>query len=245
MKDFIPPNFEEDKVSPKNIDYNRLLKMLSYLIAFIFCVYLFFYSILYFFIWWFSIEDEKRVFWNMFIEKSYKKLDLNNLSKKIEIDHNVYISDSKEINAYATLWWNIIFTKAIMDSFVNEEEFIFVLWHEITHIENRDIMQYYSKQMPFYTSMLLLWFDFDFNIVANYFSQDTEIKADKWWLKFLKKHWYNSDCVIWFFEKENNIFNKYLNTNINSTHPSDEKRLKQIKKFKSNSDLDCTELNIK
>jgi len=39
----------------------------------------------------------------MFIEKYYKKFDLNNLSTKIEIDHDIYISESTELNAYATL----------------------------------------------------------------------------------------------------------------------------------------------
>lgn len=238
MKEYIAPHFEDDSVSPKKIDIPWLTRMLIYILIIMWGIYALFYAWVYLIIWWFSLEDEKRFFGEMLIEESYIPLDIHFLSEDITIEHPIYISPSSELNAYAVLWGNIIFTRWILETFRNEEEFVFVLWHEISHIENRDIMNYYSQHMPIYLTLSLIGFDFDMSLVQNFLSQSQELGADKAWLEFLKKYWYNSDCVIWFFEEED-MFRSYIWNTLASTHPSNRARTEQITDFQAHTEKNC------
>jgi predicted metalloprotease with PDZ domain len=48
----------------------------------------------------------------------------------------------------------------------------------------------------------------------------------------------NLDCSLNFFEKENNIFDNYLQ--LVSDHPTNMKRIKNIKEQNKNLDKECT-----
>ena len=242
MKEYIDPNFEDDKVQPSNIDFRWFAKMMMYALIVLWIISASIYTGIYFIVWWLSLEDEKRFFWELFIDETYEVLDLSFLSRDITLSHNIYISPSPEVNAYATLWWNIIFTRWILESFNNEEEFVFVLWHEAWHIENRDIMNYYTRQLPVYLTLLLMGVNLDTGMITNVFSQSQEMGADRAWLAFIDTYGYNSDCVLWFFEDEN-ILLRYLG-NIGSTHPSNRARIRQIREYSVHSDTECTEINI-
>jgi len=97
--------------------------------------------------------------------------------------------------------------------------------------------------MPIYLTLSLIGFDFDLSLIENYFSQNQELGADKAGLEFLKKYWYNSDCVIWFFEEED-MFRSYIWNTLASTHPSNRARTEQITDFQAHIEKNCRPFNF-
>lgn len=238
MTNFQMPNIPDDKVSPLKPDLKWMWISVWILIAITVFSYLFFNLFSYFIISKLDLESEKKYLWNSFIDEDTKKIDLKRIWYNIELPKyiDVYVTESKEINAYATIWWNIIFTTEILKEFKYEEEFLFVLWHEIEHIKNRDVIKWFSKQIPFYLTLSFLWMDIwwlDYSTIidltTSYVSRETELKADKWWIQFVKSSWWNSDCIINFFEDKSSLYEKYLY--FSSTHPTSKARIKQIKSY--------------
>ena len=88
----------------------------------------------------------------MMIDETMKPFDLTSL-QTLGITgalsgYNIYLQDSQEANAFATLGGNIIVTSALLENIKNEEELIFILGHERAHIENRDVIQSFAQSMP-------------------------------------------------------------------------------------------------
>lgn len=228
------PDIPDDDIIPSRPDFKWGIQMISFLI-WIWCfTYFLFWSFSHFFIAKMSIEDERKYFWNFFIETEDKKFDLSNLSYSVNIPKwiEVYLKETSEVNAFASLWWNIIFTTGLLEKLQYEEEFIFILWHEIDHILSRDPLKWVTTQLPFYITLIFLWVDtsFDygkiFDITTNYISRQIEIRADNGWIKYLKEVWWNPYCILPFFENKDDIFHQYLY--FNSTHPTHTDRISNI-----------------
>jgi len=237
MSQFKMPYIPDDKVSPLKPDLKWMWKTLAILIWLTVFSYGFFSLFSHFIISNLDLESEKKYFWTSFFDDDIKKIELKSIWYNIELPKyiDIYVSESDEINAFATIWWNIIFTTWILKEFKYEEEFLFVLWHEITHIENRDVIKSFSTQIPFYITMAFLWMDiwFDYNKIINlstsYISRETELKSDLWWINFVKKNSWNSFCILNFFQNQENLYEKYLF--FSSTHPTSKARIKQIKSY--------------
>ena len=237
MSEFKMPYIPDDKVSPLRPDLKWMWISLSILLALTIFSYIFFTLFSHFIISKLDLENEKKYFWNTFINNETKKLDISNMNYDITIPKyiDVYVTENDEVNAFATIWWNIIFTSWILKEFKYEEEFLFVLWHESEHIKNRDVIKSFSTQIPFYITLSFLWMDLGFdyskiiNLTTSYMSRETELKSDRWGIKFVKDNWWNSDCVLNFFVDKDNLFEKYLF--FSSTHPTSKDRIKQIKSY--------------
>ncbi len=237
MTDFQMPNIPNDKISPLKPDLKWLWITLAILLALTIFIYIFFSLFSYYVISKIDLEKEKKYFWSSFINQDFKKLELEKIwyNGKIPDYIDIYVIKSDEINAFATIWWNIIFTTWILNQFEYQEEFLFVLWHEITHIENRDVIKSFSTQIPFYITMVYLWMDiwFDYsqiiNLSTSYISRETELKADKWWINFVKKQLWNNHCILNFFQDKENLYEKYLF--FSSTHPTTKARITQIQSY--------------
>ncbi len=238
----------EDKVIPSKPDFSWAFKMILYSLIFTAIIFWFFYSFSYFVVWKISIEKEKELFWNFFVEKYMKEFDLSLLKTKIKKfeNYNIYIQDSDEINAFATPWANIFINRWLLEKAKSEEEIIFIIAHEIWHIENRHIIKRFSFQMPFYMTLSFLWIDFwdNFinteNLVWSFFSRQDEKEADLSWIKTLNSASLNLKCATNFFKriKEEEWIKP---PEILSSHPSDNNRIENILRENKNSGKKCRE----
>lgn len=246
------PNIPDDEISPLRPDIKWFSWMMGIIFWFAAFCFLFFYWFAYFIIGNLDLEKEKKYFWEFFLDWNYKPLNLSFIDYDIKIPENIdiHILKSDEINAFATLWWNILFTTALLEELDYEEEFLFILWHEIEHIKNRDVLRWISTQIPVYITLMFLWMDVGFsydtlfNLTSSYLSRQTELKADIWWIEFVKNIDGNTDCILNFFQDKENIFEKYLA--FSSTHPTSKERIKQISMHSlwDNTDFSkCRQLN--
>lgn len=230
----------EDNITPSNPDFSWLGKMLMITIPVFIISYFLFYIFAYFVVWAISLEKEKELFSD--ITSNETKIDINKfLTNKIENLENIdiYFQDSEEINAYAMIWANIIITKWLLENIKNEEELIFIIWHEMEHIKNRDVLKSLLTDIPFYITLQFIWIQLNetiFSIATAYNSQTTEIEADNWWINLVNKMNLNLGCSLNFFEEES-YFQTYLQ--FISTHPSNIKRIENIKKQNLNTHKEC------
>lgn len=247
----LPINIEKsDNVLPWKPDLWWLFYMLLIIIPFLITCYLLFYWFAYIVVWNISLDTEKDLFWDIWLENNLTKFDLNILDNKIDnlFEYDVYLKDSSEINAYALLGWNIIITKGLLENIDYEEELIFILWHESEHIKNRDVLKSLLSDIPFSLSLHFLGFDFWLwlfdmtKITTNYFNKNIELNSDKWWIYLINKMNLNLNCSIIFFENDTKIFNTYLQ--FISTHPTNINRISKIRSKIKNTDKECTKINF-
>jgi Zn-dependent protease with chaperone function len=246
MKTFKLPIKEdrEDNINPSNPNFLWLWKMIIISIPLFIVSYIVFYTFSYFIIWNISIEKEKELFSDILLTEENKTLfDINShLTNKIkDLKYiNIYLENNEEVNAYALIWWNIILTTWLLQNIDYEEELIFIIWHEMKHIENRDVLQALLTDVPFYLTLQIMWFDFAeqiLDITSTYSSKTTEIEADNWWIQLVNDMNLNLDCSLNFFEKENSIFDNYLQ--LISSHPTNINRITNIKKQNINKNKKC------
>jgi predicted Zn-dependent protease len=132
-----------------------------------------------------------------------------------------------------------------MDNFSNQEEFLYILWHEITHVQERHIIRSIAFSSPLKLMMSYIWlgswvnFDEMLKVGDLYLSRKDELSADIWGVKFVEKHWWNPKCASVFFSEEEteswSTFGRYL-----STHPEHEERKNFIEKYDNKKP--CTEI---
>lgn len=244
MSTFQMPDIPEDDVQPLRPDIKWTLTMLAIVFrVFIFTIGLF-YGFSYLIISNFSLEQEKNFFWEEQILWKEQPFDFTQLSYKVEIPDNinVVVVKSDEINAFASIGWKVMFTTEILKNIKNEEEFLFILWHEISHILNRDPLKGYSFQMPLYATFLFLWIDIwiDANQIqelsSSYMSRQTELQSDRWGVELVKKYNWNVHCILPFFEEDSPLFESFFI--YNSTHPTNQARIKQITEMDTRNPLE-------
>ncbi len=243
---------EKQEATPTNPDFSWGLKMLAIFIWFIIIIYISFLWVSKVVLDKISLETEKKWFWNL---AEWEKFDY---SKYIDYEikefekYNFNLSDSKEVNAYAFLWWNIVINQGFMDFIENQEELVFVMAHEMAHIKNRDVIRSISTRLQMQLILIFLGFDIwiwssnILNIWKKYFSRNIELNADKKALEILKKYRINPLCVVPFFTRE------YQKTNLVmgllSTHPLNKTRINLLKDLAEEmwftDKKDCKKINL-
>ncbi len=216
---------DKNESRPSKPDLKWWTIMLSILWWFIIISYLTFL--------WFSkiilanidLETEKKWFWWINTEW-YKKINYKNYidyNLKEFKKYNFYSKNDEVVNAYAFLWWNIAITTWLLSEIETQEELIFILTHEIWHVENRDNLKKITTDIPWQLTMTFLGFDLwnkDFNVSKiswNILSKNTELEADKYAINFLKKYKLNPLCAKRFFEAEHNFSDSVME--MISDHP--------------------------
>lgn len=226
---------KKDLIKPGKPDFSWLFRMLVLITIIIVFLYSFFKIFSFYVIKYLPIEKEIEFFWGIInYTEQFEKFEQNKLTNKFLIDDriSIYISESEEINAFATIWWNIIINKWLLKNIDYEEELIFIIWHEMSHIENRDMLKSILEEIPFTIALKLLWIDVDFKItnlselINSYSSKKLEIRADENWARLINDTWLNLNCALNFFKDEENIFLEYLN--LASTHPTNKIRIKKL-----------------
>ncbi len=233
---------EINEASPLKPDFKRLWKMIVLVIWFIIWSYILLIIISWFLVKSLSIEEEKKLFAWFF--ETQKKLDLENFSQQFEIPYEIFITDESLANAYALPWAIIYVTQWLLDEIKYEEELIFILWHEMAHIENRDVLKKVSKELPFRFVLASIWLDIWLswisisNLSWNYSSQITEKQADIWGIDLLNSLKLNLNCAVWFFERS--LAPDSAMTQFLSTHPSNQSRIDTIKQS-AQFEWECTD----
>lgn len=247
----IQTNYNVSKESDLSMFF-KWIGIVLWLVLFLYLILLFFSSIAVNFI---SLEDEKKIFWwlsslslNIDEEKTQK------LQKFLwdDFKYEIVVIKDKYPNAYTLPWWTIAVTDSMLDDIKYENSLLFIIWHEIWHIENRDVFKRLFTDMPIRVilSVVWIWWDMDLSFLLSWtswiYSKSVESKSDKAWLEFLYKNKQDVWCALYFFEK-----NKWLLEDINSflsDHPMTSKRIEDInsiieKKWYKSS-LDCKLLSL-
>lgn len=247
-----PQNWEDsiNVNNPVKSHLNKSLKIIWYFMLFFLVLYfsLFFFS--YVSTFFVSIDREKDIFWDI-IQIWYDK---NLTSKVYDIiwnnEHNVIVINSNEQNAYAALWWNIFITDILLRNLKYEEELLFIIWHENSHINNRDAYINTFTEIPFILITSLFFNQVSdwvtlFSSVKNVYSKNIELRADRDWLKYVFDKKNHVWCVKYFFE--NWLDWVYVIEEFFSTHPITKNRIKQIDSLIEKNWYEigeCKELNL-
>lgn len=218
---------------PKTSDVHTFLWYAYFFAAGIVSLFVMFYFLWYILTFFVSIEDERKLFdaesiWLTIDEESSKKL--NELYP--ETWYELYVVDMEESNAFAWPGGRLYFTNTLLDEIEYENEFLFILWHEISHIENRDVFIGLVSKMPLAIIVAIIQGDAGSTLwvietwVTNIFSKYVEARADREALDFIHKK--NGDvwCALTFFEKKNGMMENALE--FFSDHPMTDMRLVQL-----------------
>lgn len=238
---------DNDIVSPLKPDFKWLWKMIFTIIIIIITLYLSVLIFSKFFIEKISIEKEKEVFGSWLLKWDEEVFDKKVLWENLwELEnYKIYISNDNIPNAYASLWANIFVTKWLLEKIKTKEELLFILWHELAHIKNRDVIRWFSKTMPFIMFLDFLglnfwnWWIDSSTVISNYFSREAERNADKWWIDYINSLKLNWVCANNFFKELSQNDNKYLE--FTRSHPIDSERIKFIEKNSLYKEKKCNE----
>lgn len=225
---------DKNEANPSNPDFKWWITMVSILAWFIIFSYLVFL--------WFSkiilvnidLETEKKWFWNLwntnnqvFDYKNYSTYEIEEFK-----NYNIYLEEDIIVNAYAFIGWNINVTRWLLDEITNQEELIFIIAHEIGHIENRDNLKSLTTEIPMQLTLAFLWFDiwsWDYSILSIWWkaiSKNTELNADIFAIELLKKYNINPLCAKQFFEADHNFADSAME--MLSSHPLNSTRIELL-----------------
>lgn len=197
-----------------------------------------------------NLEKERQIFWDFFASELWNQHldDYYTFTKSVpEFEkYNIFVSNDEQENAFTFPGWNILITDALIDSATYEEEIVFVLAHEIAHVQLRHNLKALARNLPFKITLFFLWFDINLWITnltdtaLNTASRDAEEEADKIALDIMKQNGLNPFCASSFFENTSDSLFEFM-----STHPTNNSRIENIKKaWNWISDFsDCTKIN--
>jgi len=223
---------ETNESTPTNPDFGWGFKMLGIFVWFVAFSYLVFFIFSNVVLKNLSLETEKEWFWDMGEWEKFEYSEFTEYKIPEFKNYNFNLNDSSEINAYAFIWGNININQWFLDNIENQEELVFVMAHEMGHIENRDVLKAFTTEIPLQITLMSMWFDvgiWETSIVSlwwKYLNKDTELKADKFAINILKKHKINPLCVKPFFTRDHDLWDSVME--ILSDHPLNLSRIKLL-----------------
>ena len=234
---------------PSKPDYKWFFNMVGILIWFFLVSSFVFYLFAYFVIWNISLKKEKEIFWDLIVKnENIKKINKNYLSSKLKnFKYDLHIMDTNKVNAFATLWGNIVLTKWLLEKIQYQEELLFVIWHEKNHLQNRDPLRVFLTIAPLKLTLYYIgqesWIDITkiWDILWTYFTKKIEMRADNWGIKFVREKTKSPWCMLKFFEQENSPIKEYMRKV--SSHPTIESRTNNIKNKLNIKKIDFEDCN--
>lgn len=155
------------------------------------------------------------------------------------------IIKEEQINAFTIPGGNIYVFSGLMKAAESPEEVAAVLAHEMGHAEQRHVVTKLMKELSM-TAILSILSGGDpsalaqilKNIVGNTFDREQESKADQFALELLEKAKISPKNLGRFFQRLNEKDLKYdENLEILMTHPHNDKRIDQARKYKTKNDF--------
>lgn len=182
-----------------------------------------------------SLEEEKKLFWSMSsfgFEVDEEKT--NNLKELLwnKFIYDIFVVKSDESNAFTLPWWTILVTDSLVSEIKYENSLLFIIWHEIWHIENRDVFKRMVSETPLriILSIIWIWWDLDLWFIldwtSSFYWKQVELDSDKKWLEFLYEIKNDVSCATYFFENRS-WFWEELNSFL-SDHPMNSSRIIKI-----------------
>lgn len=149
----------------------------------------------------------------------------------------LHIVDNRTINALALPGGHIVLFQGLIDEVESENELIFILGHELGHINNRDHLKGMGRGLVLVLLSSFLSVDDialkiisgPINATESKFSQKQEIMADRFGLDMLNAFYGHCGGALSFFnrissEEELSKFEYFF-----STHPNPQERVNNIK----------------
>jgi len=159
-----------------------------------------------------------------------------------EIDYEVFISASQEINAFALPGGIIVFNQGLLDKSQSTEEICGVLAHEMAHVELRHLLKSMVGNVGQLLSVSMVgfflgseganWFMRGSNLVSLKYSRDDETEADKRGLEFLRNSRIDPRGLVNFFTRlksDSNLNTVMSRISFFSTHPASDERINMIR----------------
>ena len=184
-------------------------------------------------------------------------LDKVKISPLANIPLRLAYSKDKAVNAFAIPGNWIVVTQGLYDAANSENEIAMVLSHELGHFHHRDHMKAYAQGMIYLLFSVALFQNDDFlnyvrgvlSGITNTYSRGKESQADRFALELMQRAYLgNSAGILDFFRKRSEVEGVLLKKlAFFSTHPSSEKRLRQLSKMIQElnmSDQGVTKLGI-
>ena len=146
--------------------------------------------------------------------------------------YEISVVSSKEANAFTLLGWKIVITDKFLEEIEYENNLLLIVWHEMGHIENRDVFKKIVSESPVKILLYLVWVWWDFNLsfiwnsTSSIYSKTVEYKADERWLEFLNEQRWEVWCALQFFEKDSWLLEDI--SSFVSDHPMTSARVKNI-----------------
>ncbi|MBD5165085.1 M48 family metallopeptidase [Helicobacter sp.] len=171
-----------------------------------------------------------------------------NVAERPDFTWEFYLLEEEQVNAFCLPGGKVFVYTGLMPLVASDDELAVVLSHEIAHAilrhgAERMSMQtiqsigggilgiIVNAQAPGYGNLFSQAYNLGSNVgIMLPFSRSHELEADKAGIMLMKKAGYNPQAAISFWEKM--AANKEKSSSdFLSTHPSDSKRIKEIKKI--------------
>ncbi len=182
-----------------------------------------------------SIDKEIEWFWASTHILTDDSQDIPDILKERykDIKYNISIIDlDGEENAFAALGWNIYLTKDLLENIQTYEALDMIVWHEVAHIENRDVLKSLITNIPITVIASLIWTQWVLlsdNVIINNFSKRQETIADKHGIDFVYKLNGHVWCSLSYFHEHNSTL--WNIAEIFSTHPVTELRIQRLNTY--------------
>ncbi|WP_324171905.1 M48 family metallopeptidase [Sulfurimonas sp.] len=163
---------------------------------------------------------------------------LANKSKKCtnsQYDFKIYLSSSKEVNAFALPAGFIVINQAIIDNAKSENELFFVIAHEIGHFNNRDHLEGIGRS---FVSILISSFigisdlnellSSSISFSESQFSQHQESEADLYAVDLMECYYGHTNGATDFFHHISDVNNSLT---LFSSHPQRVERIQDINNY--------------
>ncbi len=223
----------------KESDLQVFFKWTAFLVWIVVLFFLFFLSLGNILVNFISLEDEEKYFWALNYD-----FNVNEVPEKTErlrkflwedFEYEVLVISSEESNAFALAGWKIGVTDKFLEEIEYENSLLLIVWHEVGHIENRDLFKRIVSAAPIKILLYLVWAWWDFDVffigssAYSVYSKSVEYKADESWLEFLYAKKWEVWCALGFFEKDSWLLEDI--SSFVSDHPMTSARVDNINKI--------------
>lgn len=239
----------------KESDWSIFLNWIWILVWLILCFFFFLLLLWNIVVNMVSLENEKKLFLDYkinFTIDDEKTKDLKNFLWN-DFKYEIFVVKDSGENAYTLPGWTIIINDGLLSKIKYENSLLFIIWHEVWHIENRDVLKAIVWKYPFRIIFSLIWIGWDIDLSSILYwtewiySKKIESNADIYWIQFLNTLKWDVSCALYFFEKDNLILDNVVT--FLSDHPMTNTRISKIKDIIKiewyKDDLDCKLLNLK
>lgn len=148
-----------------------------------------------------------------------------------------FIKDDSTINAFCIPGGHLFVYTGLLNTCTSEDEIAGVIAHEIAHAEKRHSINQMVQQLGLQIILESIlginssWIGVGTQLMQLKFSRADELEADQYAYYLLKDKKYNTDALLTFFHKMNQL-NQVHVLEFMSTHPETENRIQAIRQLK-------------